>query len=117
MSLRRAQRPSVEGGRVLIAQVINEWLHLGGVQPTFRWFGGPPRVQFQGALFGMLAMQLAFTVSRTDGLATCSACGAPFIPRRRPMVGRRRYCQACGRKAAMRDAARDYRRSKSAFQN
>jgi hypothetical protein len=34
-------------------------------------------------------------VARSDGLATCSACGALFAPRRRPNPNRRRFCPEC----------------------
>jgi hypothetical protein len=55
------------------------------------------------SLFGALVFQLMAAVTGT-GFATCSACGKPFVPRRRPRVDQRHYCRECGRRAAVRDA-------------
>jgi hypothetical protein len=44
------------------------------------------------ALFGALVVQLALTISRTDGLALCSGCGLSYVPSRRPRDTKRRYC-------------------------
>ena len=64
-------------------------------------------------LYGTLAYQLMIAVARTDGLATCCACGKSYIiTGRRPNPDRRNYCHSCGKAAADRDAARDYRRRK-----
>jgi hypothetical protein len=62
------------------------------------------------SLIGALTVQLLAAVTGA-GFAVCSACGKVFVPRRRsPAFGRRRYCRACGRSAALRDAKADYRR-------
>jgi len=70
------------------------------------------RADFAGSglsLFGALTVQ-AMSAATGSTLAVCSACGNFFVPRRRqPAFGRRRYCHACGRGAAMRDAKRAYR--------
>ena len=64
-------------------------------------------------LYGTLAYQLMIAVAQTDGLATCCACGKSYIiTGRRPNPDRRNYCHSCGKAAADRDAARDYRRRK-----
>ena len=61
------------------------------------------------SLFGALTTQ-ALAVISGSGFATCSACGNAYAPqRRRPSVGRRRYCPNCGHAAALRDAKADYR--------
>lgn len=77
------------------------------------------RADFLGSglsLFGVLTVQL-MSAATGSALAICSACGNFFVPRRRqPAFGKRRYCDACGRAAALRDAKADYRerqRSKS----
>ncbi len=60
------------------------------------------------SLFGALTTQLLAAVSGS-GFAICSACGNAYAPqRRRPSVGRRRYCPNCGHPAAVRDAKADY---------
>ena len=61
------------------------------------------------SLFGALTVQLLAAASGSR-FSMCSACGMPFVPRRRkPAFGRRRYCPSCGRHAAQRDAKADYR--------
>jgi hypothetical protein len=57
-------------------------------------------------LFGALAVQLLFAVSRTDGLAVCSACGSPYCPPRKPRIDQRHYCSGYRRRGAWRDAQR-----------
>lgn len=70
------------------------------------------RADFLGSglsLFGVLTVQL-MSAATGSALALCSACGNFFVPRRRqPAFGKRRYCGACGRAAALRDAKADYR--------
>jgi DNA-directed RNA polymerase subunit RPC12/RpoP len=45
--------------------------------------------------------------------ARCSGCGKTYVPKRLPAKNRRRYCEDCGHRAAMRDAARAYRSRKA----
>ena len=70
------------------------------------------RADFLGcglSLFGALTVQL-MSAATGSALALCSGCGDFFIPRRRrPAFGKRRYCRACGRTVAVRDAVTDYR--------
>ena len=70
------------------------------------------RADFRGSglsLFGVLTVQL-MSAATGSALAICSACGNFFVPKRRqPAFGKRRYCGACGRAAALRDAKADYR--------
>jgi hypothetical protein len=98
-----------------VMDAVGYWLELGDVAPRFWWWGStPPSITFEsanGGLFGVLAMQIALAVVRTDGLAICSGCSIPYVPPRAPRNGRRRYCDACRRaKVPARDASRDYRR-------
>ena len=98
--------------RMQLAEDIDEWIRIGGVRPSFRYNLETETIDVElhpGALLGALSTQLAFAVARTDGLATCAACGSPFVPKRRPVAGRRTYCPTCGIKAAQRDASRAYR--------
>ena len=60
-------------------------------------------------LAALVVMELLMTVANCDGLANCAACNRPYIPERRPDSTRRNYCPSCGRKAAVRDASREYR--------
>jgi hypothetical protein len=105
--------------KLLLQEVVNHYLDIGGVRPrliltTGVLDDGPPRIGFgclpPHRLFGVLAIQLMTSISRTGGPMLCSSCGSPYSPRRRPKQGQRHYCEACGRRAAVRDAQRDRRR-------
>lgn len=102
-----------------LCERVNDWLQMGNVSPAlsaFMWLSkGTPELQlgspcYYGALFGAIALQLALVIGRSDGLATCDACGNVYIPSRRPNPNRRSFCSKCGLKAAWRFAARDHRR-------
>lgn len=75
------------------------------------------RLQFIPPLFGQLVFALAFNASNAQGLAFCSACGTPFVPKRKPNPNRRVYCQACGRQASWRDAKRRARQAQEGGRN
>lgn len=91
--------------------MVNHWLELGNVRPTFDWDADGTLVSLDLELFGTLAIQLLMTVSRSRGLGLCSSCGLPFIPgKRRPQAGKRNYCQGCRKRGAWRDAKADQRR-------
>jgi hypothetical protein len=77
---------------------------------------------FTFSSFALVAIQLLLAITRSEGLASCSGCGAPFISGRQPLAGKavgrwiakRNYCQTCRRaKVPQRDAARDYRNRKA----
>jgi hypothetical protein len=116
----------------LIQGLVNWWLSLAAPRPFFalkdnRRFEllftsgdgavSPPRklesVAWQiaagGLLWVALALQLASAISGGAGLATCSACGTLFLPRRVPAQMRNRFCPQCGTRAAWRLAKRKHR--------
>jgi hypothetical protein len=77
---------------------------------------------FMMSSLALVAIQLLLAITRSEGLTTCSGCGAPFISNRRPLAGKvvgrwvakRNYCQTCREaKVPQRDAARDYRARKA----
>ncbi len=71
---------------------------------TLSLAGRRPRVVIGfSSLFGALVLQLALAITQSRGLTTCSACGDPFFPQRNW-----KYCDRCGRKAAMRAASKQY---------
>jgi hypothetical protein len=107
----------------LLLDLLNYYIDLSGIRLRFTFdtvgndasristrlnFGCP----LSGSLFGALVLQLVFAVTNTEGGAICTSCGMPFFPKRRPKTGQRRFCDrpTCGRKAANRHAARDFRR-------
>jgi transposase-like protein len=94
--------------------LLNYWLQLTAVGPELNWRNG--KITFElcgGSLFGVLAVQLALAVNRSEGLAVCDGCKKPYIPRRQPRADQRHYCPDCGSKAALRDAQRDQRARKA----
>jgi hypothetical protein len=105
---------AIEHERQIIASLVNGWMAQGNVRPTINWKNSKPTLTIEGGsqskLFAILSIQLMLAVSSTEGLAICSACGMSYIPKRRPRVGEKHYCQACGRAAAIREASANYRR-------
>ena len=105
------------GDRNALSVHVNTWLGLGYVRPHLRWDENGPRILFSvgslecDRLFGHLALQLLVAVSGSTGFALCSACSAPYVPRRAPARSRLHYCQRCGRRAAWRVAQRKRRRT------
>lgn len=99
----------------LVSRTVNDWLNLGNVRPWFRW---TPKegiaIAFGSGLFSSLAVQLMTTVSRMQLTEFCSACALPYSPKRRPRQGENHYCDDCGRKAAVNEASKRYRRKKAA---
>ncbi len=110
---------SPDATRLLIANVVDEWLLLARVRPAIRWLDGPAATLTlgDGRLFGALGIALAMQAARTDGLAICSACGNAYTPPRRPRADQRNYCEPCrGAGAPQRDADRARReRAKQAI--
>jgi hypothetical protein len=112
----------LEGGderrKGLVSFYVHGWMRVGGVHLDMPWEGPSPEIRvmthWSYGLFGAVAIQLALAISRTDGLAICSACGEPFVPSRKPAPGRRAYCARprCSQKARWRDAKREERRRK-----
>jgi len=92
-----------------LEEYINAWIALSRVRVIFEACNGKPRItlgSWQG-LFVSIAMQLALSVARTDGLAVCAGCGVAFIARRKPRTDRRNYCDDCQRRRVSgRDAQR-----------
>jgi hypothetical protein len=115
----------------LIQGLVSHWLWLAAPSPFFAlkdnrfellFTSGdgavnPPRklesvalqITAGGLLWAALALQLASAISGGAGLATCSACGALFLPRRVPAQMRNHFCSQCGTRAAWRLAKRRQR--------
>jgi predicted RNA-binding Zn-ribbon protein involved in translation (DUF1610 family) len=105
---------TVENQHQSLWNAMDGWVLRGGVRPFFEWGPGTkPSIRLGGwSLYGAIAVQLLFDVSRTDGMVICTSCGTPFLPAtRRPRWDQNAYCLDCGKKAAARDAAARYRRS------
>jgi hypothetical protein len=98
-----------------LADCINEWLWMSAVRPVFLWDKKSADYQFTFAthtsspnLFSHLALQLMQEIGSAE-FAFCSECKQAYLPERRPDSSRRNYCKPCGRKAAVRNAARRFR--------
>lgn len=110
--------PRVGVERFQLCSVMNDWLRWGGVRLTMEYERDFWSVKLKGhGLFGTLATYLSLSIARTEGFAICASCGRPYFPRRQPNPNRRQYCPECGPKAAMRDAARSYRRRQQSANN
>ena len=111
----------MEAEWILLSSVVQEWIRIGDVRPVMA--RGPTQgrqVEFGSSaggtcLFGTLACQLLFTITRVTGVAVCSACAAIYIPTRRPRPDQRRYCRSCRDGGVpQRDAQRDRQRRRRA---
>jgi hypothetical protein len=61
-------------------------------------------------LFGVLIVQIAHVIARSDQFAVCAGCQNPFPPERPLSRGVRQYCKRCRKaKVPQRDASRDWR--------
>jgi hypothetical protein len=101
---------TVGADRLLLADNINDWLHLGNVRPKAFWHDREPSIMSAGArLFSALAAKLLLAIPKSGGLAVCTNCGTGYTPSRRPVAGRRNDCFSCRASGApRRDASRDW---------
>ena len=87
------------------------WLTIGGVKLVPVWRSDFVQVTVAAPnLFGALGVQLLFAASASEGLAICSSCKKPYVPKRRVRTNQRNYCEDCGDHAAWRHASREYRK-------
>ena len=100
--------------RLLLIGAVQAWIDLGGVSLRYTWLDGThPQVIFgTNSMFSDLALQLALSVAKQDGLAICDECGRLYIRQRRNAPGvpkrcRRRECKnAAARVSAAKARAR-----------
>lgn len=91
-------RGPVEWQRLVLAKIIDQWLRIGDVRPTFSWNDKTTGIEIRLAgqlLFGRLARELALAVARVDSLATCHNCGHLFVPKRKPRADQKSWCPDC----------------------
>jgi hypothetical protein len=106
--------PPIPLGRILLAQYINDWLAVTGVQPLFFWEQGKHAFYLSSwgidRLLAILGVQILLLINRSSGYALCSNCGRPFLLRYRQSTARNVYCDSpgCGLKAAKRVAQKRY---------
>ena len=101
--------------RETLVNLLNVWLDIADVRFRIDWSASPApqfRVEVR-TLFGALVTSLVMALTR-GGLATCSACGRAYTPKRHPAAGRRNYCNdASCLKTRATDATRASRARKS----
>jgi hypothetical protein len=110
-----------------LIMLVKSWLALGNVRPDIICIpiGHKDKSQIEpkitlggygpswGHLFGALACQLMYAVTRAQGLAFCGGCGNTYIPQRRVRTDRRHFCDGCIRRGeSKRLAAVAYRQRK-----
>lgn len=102
--------PTLDGAPLFLGSEFHFYASLGDCRPVLTWHAGAePRVELGGfGLFGALAWQILLAATGSPGLAFCEECRAPF---RRD--GRRKYCEDCGRPAALRAGAARQRKRRA----
>jgi hypothetical protein len=95
------------------AQAIGTFadLLLDGVRLRTRMSPDGPSAQLEPfGLLGAIGLQLMQKICGTAALALCAGCREPFAPKRKPVQGRRSWCERCKESGVpQRQAARDYR--------
>ncbi len=91
---------------------VSDLLELASVGIKLTWEGERTNVNLAGkGLLGALSVQLAFAVGATAGVSVCTGCGRPYLPNRKPAIGRRNYCDQCRESGIPhRYASREYMR-------
>jgi hypothetical protein len=98
-----------------LAAAVDRLMAWCGVRPHFVWWRAveAPKLRLQAwGPLGAVALQMALALTQTHALAMCDGCGVPFVPSQVRRGDRRSWCQACGLKAAQREASRRYRERK-----
>jgi hypothetical protein len=109
--LKRKRTPVLER-KALLCAAVNKWSKMAQTNGIMVLVADRMEVRIYGnSLFGILGVQMAHVISRSDQPVVCPGCNGPFRPERPPSSGSRQYCSSCRRKKKpQRDAARDYRR-------
>jgi hypothetical protein len=79
--------------------LLGDWLRIADVRPMVEWQAGAVALRmYVPTLFSAIAMQLVLAIGRADALAICAHCRRSYIPKRKPVEGRRNFCQDCREK-------------------
>ena len=104
----------VREGRARLARAVSIWLRQAEVVPSIDWDAKQPSFGLTSqTLIGVIGVALLSTLLRSRALATCAACGQPYVPKRKPQEGRLSFCSLCGKggRASKRLSARARRQS------
>lgn len=89
------KRQSIELAREWYSIQINEWLSWADLSVQLSW-GRTAEVRIHPtSAFGAIALALARGATRSDIFTSCSACGQPYTPSRKPDPKKRNYCPDC----------------------
>jgi hypothetical protein len=100
-----------------VVGAINRWVDMGRVAPILQIVNDEPRIVLghpmvgEGAtLLGALALQMMLFAVDGEAIEVCEGCKRPFfVVGRRRNPNRKRWCPACGKRAANVLARRRYR--------
>jgi hypothetical protein len=108
----RAQFPRT----LLLVQALNKWFAESKGNNLLRLVRNQHVIEpFSTTLFGILALQLAYRITRAQEMVVCFHCKTLFSPKRAPSHGTRQFCAKCRRtKKPQLYVARDYRRRRNA---
>lgn len=102
-------RPNAHLGLWLVVSALNQWYGRSSGNSIVEIHGNGIVIRPRsGFLFGILGLQLAWTVTATRDSLACYHCGALYRPNHKPRTGSRTFCPRCRRKGkpqlyAMRD--------------
>jgi len=91
--------------RELVVSEVSRWLVQCWIRPAIAWDEPNPTFRLRSdTLIGVIGISLLTAILKRGGLATCAACGSPYVPKRKPAPGRNQFCEHCGKgkKAAKR---------------
>jgi hypothetical protein len=96
----------------ITASAVNTWFAKARGHRVLAVVDGKLQIRPAASnLFGVLIMQIAHVMARTDQVAICAGCRNAFTPKRPISRGSRQYCRRCRKaKVPQRDASRDWRR-------
>jgi hypothetical protein len=108
----------ITSGRLFLQTLMRRLIQICSIRPRFFWNNTTTSWQIdldtEGALSNipaLVVLELMITIADKEGFAICSSCHVSYVPLRRPDPTRRNYCSKCGKKAAWRDAAREFRKN------
>jgi hypothetical protein len=120
-----SQTPDAEGRKhrefarylrkLLLVQSLNKWFAESKGNGLLRLVRSQAVIEpFSTTLLGILALQLAYRITRAQEMVVCFHCKTMFSPKRAPSHGTRQFCAKCretGRPQMY--VARDYRRRRN----
>ncbi len=91
---------------MFLGEYLNYWLELGGARPAVIWPTGRfvgdadkgPSLELRAApagVFGVMAIQLATAVTRSEAIYVCAGCRQSYLRTERASRSGRNYCLAC----------------------